>query len=148
MASDVPTTATSPRLECGASVQTTTGDGLRVTGRFPGTASAGEGLVSGTVEVAATGGGARGVVTPLADAFLVREGRVVTLPAPQDAVGREIDLGAGTVEQLPAVVALTPCAGGQRLATGTYDLYVRVVLNRDDGTSAASIGGPWPLEVR
>jgi hypothetical protein len=49
---------------------------------------------------------------------------------------------------MPATASLVPCSGGGVLATGTYDLYVRVVLNHDDGTRTDSFGGPWPLEVR
>ena len=116
-------------------------------GRFPATASANERMVNGTVEVAAKGSAAWGVVTPQAEAFLVREGRIVTLPVPQDVVGRSLHLTAGGVVRMPAMATLVPCAGGA-LSTGVYDLYVRVVLNHDDGTRADSLGGPWPLEVR
>ena len=117
-------------------------------GRFPTAVSSDEQIVSGTVEIAATRGGARGVVTPQADAFLVREGRIVTLPVPQDSIGRELDLSDGRVEQLPAMATLTPCAGDRELSAGTYDLYVRVVWNREDGSQADSLGGPWPLQLR
>ena len=99
-----------------------------MTGSFPTAVSAEEQLVTGTVAVAATGREARGVVTPQAEAFLVRDGRIVTLPMPQDAVGQRLDLTDGKGEQLPASATLVPCSGGGALATGTYDLYVRVVL--------------------
>jgi len=57
------------------------------------------------------------------------------------------------VERLPAQATLSPCdpAGGSAdgsLRPGTYELYVRVMLNHDDGSSLEAIGGPWPLEVR
>ncbi|HSK34221.1 MAG TPA: hypothetical protein VK903_12095 [Propionicimonas sp.] len=119
-----------------------------VTGRFPATVSAAEQMVNGTVEVAAKRNAARGVVTPQADVFLVREGRTVTLPVPQDSVGRILNLTEGRVERMSALATLVPCSGGGALPTGIYDLYVRVVLNHDDGTRADSLGGPYPLEVR
>ena len=34
------------------------------------------------------------------------------------------------------------------LPAGRYDLYVRVVLNHDDGTASESIGDPRPLVLR
>ncbi len=147
MATDLPTSSGSPGLECGALFEGESGGDLKVTGRFPAAVSAGQQVVSGTVDIAATGSGARGVVTPQAEAFLVREGRIVTLPVPQDAVGRVLDLSDGRVVQMPAMADLTPCAAGTDLPSGSYDLYVRVVLNRQDGTRADSLGGPWPLEV-
>ena len=135
-------------LECGARFGPAAGGELTVIGRFPTAVSAAEQMVNGTVEIAVKSSAARGVVTPQAEAFLVREGRIVTLPVPQDSVGRSLDLTEGSVERMPAMATLVPCSGGDALATGTYDLYVRVVLNHDDGTRADSLGGPWPLEVR
>jgi len=70
------------------------------------------------------------------------------LPMPQDAVGQSLELADGKVERMPAMATLVPCSGGGVLASGTYDLYVRVVLNLDDGSWVDSLGGPWPLEVR
>ncbi len=139
---------TSASLECGARFDPPTAGELTVTARFPTTASAAEQMVNGTVAVVARRSAARGVVTPQAEAFLVREGRIVTLPVPQDSVGRSLNLTEGRVEQMPAMATLVPCSGGDVLATGSYDLYVRVVLNHDDGTRSDSLGGPWPLEVR
>ena len=134
-------------LECGAPFGPTTRGVLTVTGRFPDAVSTGAQRLSGTVSVAATGREARGVVTPQAEAFLVREGRIVTLPLPQDSLGRRLDLADGRVERMTAMVSLLPCSGGV-LTPGPHDLYVRVVLNHDDGSRTGSIGGPWPLEVR
>ena len=148
MTTDLPASPSSGALECGAPFEPTKRGVLTVTATFPAAVSAEEQLVSGTVAVAATGREARGVVTPLADAFLVREGRIVTLPMPQDAVGQELDLTDGKREELPASATLVPCSGGHALAAGTYDLYVRVILNHDDGSRSESLGGPWPLEVR
>lgn len=152
MATDVPTSSGPAGLECGAPLDPQAEGELRISVRFPATVAAAEQMASGTVEISAsrsaTRSAARGVVTPLAEAFLVREGRVVTLPVPQDAVGRSVELTEGRVEQLPAMVSLLACSGGQALASGTYDLYVRVVLNHEDGTRTDSLGGPWPLAVR
>jgi hypothetical protein len=148
MTSDLPTSPAPVGLECGAPFDPTTGGVLTVTGHFPAAVSADEQIVTGTVAVVAKGSEARGVVTPQAEAFLVRDGRIVTLPMPQDSVGRRLDLAGRRVERMPAMATLVPCSGGGVLATGTYDLYVRVVLNHDDGSRADSLGGPWPLEVR
>jgi hypothetical protein len=148
MATDLPASPAPGVLECGARFASTPGGALSVTGRFPTAARAGEQMVAGTVAVAAKRGEARGVVTPQAEAFLVRDGRIVTLPVPQDAVGQRLDLTDGSVQSMPATVTLVPCSGDGVLPAGSYDLYVRVVLNHDDGTRADSLGGPWPLEVR
>jgi hypothetical protein len=148
MSTDLPASPAPAGLECGAPFEPTTGGILTVTGRFPTAVSASEQMVTGTVVVAANGSEARGVVTPQAEAFLVRDGRVVTLPMPQDSVGRKLALRDGKVQRMPTMATLVACSGGEVLPTGTYDLYVRVVLNLDDGSRADSIGGPWPLEVR
>ena len=149
MTTDLPPTSPGPAtLECGARFVPSPGGELTVTGRFPLAVFAAEQMVDGTVEIAASGSAARGVITPLAEAFLVREGRVVTLPVPQDSVGRRLSLTEGSVERMPTTASLVPCSGGDLLEPGTYDLFVRVVLNHDDGTRADSLGGPWPIEVR
>jgi len=146
-----PSTARSP-LECGRPFRRPSGGELSLTGRFPGVVHASERAVSGTVEVAGANEGLRGVVTPNADVFLVRDGRIATLPLPQDLVGMRLELDPGKVESLAAQATLLPCEGGsaagESLPPGTYELYVRVVLNHDDGSSVESVGGPWQLEVR
>jgi len=147
MTSDLPTSPDPGALECGSAVGST-GGALTVTGHFPGSVAADEQTVPGVVTVTARRSEAHGVVTPQADVFLVREGRIVTLPMPQDAVGQSLELADGKVERMPAMATLVPCSGGGVLAPGTYDLYVRVVLNLDDGSRVDSLGGPWPLEVR
>ncbi len=146
---------TSPTaLECGRPFRPPSGVGLTLTGRFPTVVSSGEQVVVGTVEVASKDEVVRGVVSPNADAFLVRDGRIATLPLPQDLVGMELALAEGEVESLPARATLSPCGPGGSVAAdgslrpGTYELYVRVVLNHDDGSSLESVGGPWPLELR
>jgi hypothetical protein len=126
---------------------------LTLTGRFPAVVNTSERAVSGTVEVASAKEVVRGVVSPSADVYLVRNGRIATLPLPQDLVGMRLEIAPGKVEKLPAQVTLAPCesgggAGSGTLRPGRYELYGRVVLNHDDGTSVVSIGGPWPLEVR
>ena len=140
-------------LECGRPFRLPSGGGLTLTGRFPAVVSSSAQAVSGAVEVASENEVVRGVVTPTADVFLVRDGRIATLPLPQDLVGMTLELAAGKVERLPAQATLSPCdpGGGSAdgsLRPGTYELYARVVLNHDDGSSLESIGGPWPLEVR
>ena len=127
--------------------------GLTLTARFPTGVSASEAAVSGTVEIASEVEVVRGVVAPQADVFLVRHGRIATLPLPQDLVGMRLELAPGRVERLPAQATLSPCHPGGDAADGPlhpgiYELYARVVLTHDDGSSLESIGGPWPLAVR
>lgn len=144
--SDLPTSPVPGALECGARVGRTGGP-LTLTGRFPGAAAVGGQQVDGTVTFSARSG-AQGVVTPQAEAFLVRDGRIVTLPLAQDASGRRVDLADGREASVAATVGLVPCSGEGTLSPGTYELYARVVLNLDDGSRSGSLGGPWPLELR
>jgi hypothetical protein len=145
-----PATSAPTALECGRPLRKPASGRLTLTGRFPAVVRSTERILSGTVEVTSADVGVAGVVTPTADAFLVRDGRIVTLPVPQDSVGKSVELGPGTVETLQGEVSLSPCQAGLggSLGPGTYDLYVRVVLNNDDGTMVESVGGPWPLDVR
>ena len=141
-------TAGSTALACGQPFRPPAGTGpLTVHGRFPASVPAGSGLVTGLVEVTSRVA-ARGVVAPHAQAFLVRDGRVASVPVPQDALGLRWELTPGTVERLPGEAALVSCEpGGHPLPAGTYQLYARVLFIPDDGTGLESFGGPWPLEV-
>lgn len=122
--------------------------GWRLTGRFPAEVPASAGTVTGTVTV--TGGTpVRGVTGPGAEAFLVRDGAVVTAPPVQDGVGTRWDVPAGEPKDLPALGLLVSCAApGGPLAPGRYELYARVAVIPDDGSAVAAVGGPWPVEVR
>jgi hypothetical protein len=148
---DRPAASAITAVECGDMFEPPAGVGLTVTGRFPASVRSTEQAVHGTVEVASEDD-VRAVVTSAADVFLVRSGRIATLPLPQDLVGMPLELVAGEVAKLPAQAALSPCdlPGGVTdgtLRPGAYELYARVVLNNDDGSSLEAIGGPWPLEV-
>jgi hypothetical protein len=148
---DRPAASAITAIECGDAFESSAGAGLTVTGRFPASVRSTEEVVHGTVEVASEDD-VRGVVAPAADVFLVRNGRIATLPLPQDLVGMPLKLVAGKVAELPAQAALSPCDPGGgvtdgTLRPGTYELYARVVLNNDDGSSLEAVGGPWPLEV-
>lgn len=150
MTTDLPATPTPGALECGARVHPVGGP-LSLTGRFPASVPPGAQQVDGTVGVTArtAAGTATGsVVTPRAETFLVRDGLIVTLPLPQDAVGRRVDLVEGREVSLDATVGLVPCSGGGTLPPGTYDVYARVVLNLEDGSRADTLAGPWPLQVQ
>jgi len=144
-----PTPAThTTALECGQPFTSSAGGGLTLTGRFPATVPAGERAVTGTVEITSRAA-VRGVLTPRADVFLVRDGRIATVPVAQDASGVEWDLAPGKVESMPGDVALVSCGpDGGSVRPGTYELYARVVMTSDDGASVESFGGPWPLDVR
>lgn len=111
-------------------------------------AEAGQRTVAGTVEV--TGRAAlRGVGAPRADVFLVQDGRVVTLPSPQDALGVRWDLAPGQVVRLPGEATLAACdSAGGLVPPGAYELYAQVLFTPDDAAGSASFGGPWPLDVR
>jgi hypothetical protein len=134
-------------LRCGEPFRPATGGPLTLAADFPATLNRGAEPVLGTVE--ATSPAALHAVGPgRAEAFLVRDGRLVTLPVPQDSVGVLWDLAAGEARSVPADASLVSCAaGGGALEPGTYDLYVRVVLTPDDGGLVESVGGPWSLQV-
>jgi len=117
-------------------------------GRFVQSVPAGQQTVSGTVEVAGREA-VRGVAAPAADVFLVGEGRVVTMPLAQDAIGVRWELAAGETKSMAATASLLSCEpDGGPLAPGSYALYARVVLTPDDGAAQRAFGGPWPLRVR
>jgi hypothetical protein len=80
--------------------------------------------------------------------FLVRDGRVVTAPLPQDAVGIVWMVAAGQTTGMPGEAALTSCDTGEPLEPGVYEVYARFTVIPDEGGSVESFGGPWPLEVR
>jgi hypothetical protein len=82
-----------------------------------------------------------------AEAFLVRDGLLVTLPLPQDSVGVLWDLVPGATKSVPAEASLVSCATGAALEPGSYDLFVRVVLAPDEGGQVESVGGPWSVRV-
>jgi hypothetical protein len=108
-----------------------------------------EGILSGSVEV--TGGKNRveGVSSPTPEVFLVRGGRIVTLPPPQDLIGMRMDLDPGEVVELPAQAGLTSCEPGTgSLSPGIYQIYARVVLNLDNGSTVESVAKPLSLRLR
>lgn len=135
-------------IECGARFRPAPAGPLTLTARFPATVAREPGQVSGSVDAAGSAA-IRGVGPGRAEVFLVRDGRVVTLPVPQDSMGLLWDLAPGAVRSVPADVTLTSCeTDGAALAPGIYDLFVRVVLTTDDRGTQQSFGGPWPLRVR
>jgi hypothetical protein len=103
--------------------------------------------VTGTVEV--TGRRAvRGVVAPRAQGFLVRDGRVVSMPMAQDLSGVRWDLAPGAVGRLPADAVLVSCEpGGGPLPPGRYELWTRLVVTPDDGPGVTTVAGPSSLEI-
>jgi hypothetical protein len=145
-------------LGCGRPFRVPAGAGpLTLTGRFPAAVTAGAQVVSGVVEVTSRVP-VRGVVLPRAEVFLVRDGRVATMPVLQDAMGLRLELAPGRTEQLPGEATLASCEPGTGpVPPGTYQLYARVVLAPDGGApdggapdggaSVESFGGPWALEV-
>lgn len=141
------TTSSADGIACGQEFRGPAGGELTMVARFPSSVAAGAGVVSGTVEVTSRRA-VRGVVGPGAQAFLVRDGRVVSTPVAQDLSGRRWDLASGAVERLPADAALVSCApGGAPLAPGRYELWTRLVVTPDDGPGLTSVAGPWPLEI-
>jgi hypothetical protein len=144
------TVASTPGIDdiaCGRAFRGPAGGELTMVARFPASAAAAESTVTGTVEVTARGA-VRGVVSPRAQAFLVRDGRVVSTPLAQDLSGRRWDLASGAVERLPADAALVSCEpGGAPLPPGRYELWTRLVVTPDDGPGVVSVAGPWPFEI-
>ncbi|SDY99627.1 hypothetical protein SAMN05444365_104487 [Micromonospora pattaloongensis] len=141
-----PSTATT--IECGQPFRPPVDVALTMTVQFPTAVSAGVDSVGGTVEVTSREA-VRGVGTPRAGGFLVRDGRVVTVPPAQDAAGVRWELAPGEPLRLPGDVSLVSCAaGGNTVGPGTYELYSRVVFTPDGGSTVESFGGPWPIEVR
>ncbi|WP_426562752.1 hypothetical protein ACPPVT_18265 [Angustibacter sp. McL0619] len=133
---------------CGQRFETRVPGDRMLTGRFPSTARADQGQLVGAVELTAGSAGVHAVIAPQADTFLTRDGVVVTMPAPQDLAGKRLLLSASEVEKLPALATLTPCGSdATSLPAGSYEIYVRVVLNDEDGTSRDVLGGPWPVEL-
>jgi predicted small lipoprotein YifL len=135
-------------IGCGAQFRPPSPGPLTLTARFPATVTHDDEPVAGSVD--AVGAAAvHGVGPGRAEAFLVRDGLVVTVPVPQDSMGMLWELAPGAVKSVPADVTLTSCAaGGAPIAPGTYDLFVRIVLTADDGGPLESVGGPWPLQVQ
>ncbi|MEJ3743628.1 hypothetical protein WEI85_10095 [Actinomycetes bacterium KLBMP 9797] len=134
-------------IVCGQPFRAPAGGALTLTAGFPATVSAADRMVTGTVEVTSQRP-IQGVASPRAAAFLVREGRVVTMPVPQDMSGVRWDVAAGAVQRVPADAALVSCEpGGAPLPPGRYEIYAQVVVTPDDGPSITSVGGPWPLDV-
>ncbi len=141
------TTPSTGDIVCGQAFRVPAGGELTLVARFPATARAADRMVTGTVEVTSRAA-VRGVVAPRAQAFLVRDGRVVSTPVAQDLSGVQWDLASGSVERLPADAALVSCEdGGAPLPPGRYEVYARVVVMPGDGPGLASVAGPWPIEV-
>jgi hypothetical protein len=141
-----PVSATA-RVDCGQPFALPAAGALTLTGQFPAEVAAGEPMLSGTVE-ATSSEVLRGVTQPGADVFLVRDGRVVTTPLAQDAMGILWSVAAGEARSLPAEGALAACDSGEPLEPGAYEVYARLMVIPDDGGSVEAFGGPWPLEVR
>lgn len=118
-------------VRCGAAWAVPGGQRLTVTARFPATARE-DGQVSGTIAVA---GDAEGVGAPAADVFLVRNGKVVAEPVPQDSVGVRWVLP----KTVPGTLAPGSCGA---LVPGTYQLYARVAID-----AVEAYGGPWPITL-
>jgi hypothetical protein len=140
-------TSTAARVECGQPFALPAAGPMTLTGQFPAEVAAGEPMLSGTVEATSLQE-LRGVTQPGADVFLVRDGRIVTTPLPQDAMGIIWSVAAGEAKSLPAEGALAACDSGEPLQPGAYEVYARLMVIPDDGGSLEAFGGPWPLEVR
>jgi hypothetical protein len=135
-------------LGCGQPFQPPTAGPLTLTAQFPATVGRESEPVTGSVDVTSATA-LRGVGLGRAEVFLVRDGRIVTLPLPQDSIGVVWNLAPGTARSIPADASLSSCdPSGAALESGTYDMFVRVVVTSDDGDLVESFGGPWPLQVQ
>jgi hypothetical protein len=145
---DSPMMSEPGELRCGSPIDLSGPGGLRLAGRFPESAPAGQPAVDGVVEVTSREA-VRGVAAAAADVFLVRDGRVVATPLAQDAVGVQWELAAGETRTMPGMASLVSCEpDGGPLPPGRYELYARVVLTPDDGRPQTAFGGPWRLRLR
>jgi hypothetical protein len=144
-----PTPVTGPTpLKCGRPFQPPAAGGLTLTGQFPAIAPAGERAITGMVEVTSREA-VRGVSAPRADVFLVRNGRIATVPVAQNRIGVRWNLAPGEPKRLPGEATLLSCdPDGGSVPPGTYQLYARVMIIPDDGTGIECFGGPWSLELR
>ncbi len=134
-------------VECGQPFQRPTEGVLALAGQFPAHVPVGQETLSGTVQVT-TQQALQGVASPSADVFLIRDGHVIAVPTPKDAVGMLISLAPGETTSLPAEAVLVSCESGEPLGPGTYELYARLQVIPDDGSNVESFGGPWPLQVQ
>lgn len=140
--------AQSGEVRCGRPIDVPAPGVLRLAGRFPESVPAGRQTVDGSVEVTSREA-VRGVAARAADAFLVRDDQVVTMPMAQDAAGVRWELAAGETRRMPATASLVSCEPDVGpLPPGRYELYARVVLTQDDGKAQTAIGGPWLLRLR
>ena len=138
----------SGEVRCGRPFRLPAAGGLRLVARFPESVRAGQEAVAGRVEVTSREA-MRGVAAPAADVFLVRDGQVVAMPLPQDAIGVQWELAAGETRSVPAMASLVSCEShGGPLPPGRYELYARMALVPDDGAVQRAFGGPWRLGVR
>jgi hypothetical protein len=134
-------------VACGQPFELPAASELRLTARFPKSAPAGEQTLSGSVEVTSEKA-LHAVAATAAGAFLVRDGRVVTTPLAQDAMGVRWAPAAGEKKRVPALASLMSCEqGGGPLAPGDYELYAQFVLTPDDGAPITGYGGPLALRV-
>jgi len=133
-------------LQCGQAFSATVGGGPMLKGNFPASAKLADRKISGTVDVSSQVA-IRGVASPQAEVFLVKDGRIVTLPPPSDAIGIRVELSPGQVTQLPGEANLVACQDGRSLSAGTYQMYARLVIMPDSGAKVEAIGGPWPVQV-
>lgn len=137
-----------PEVRCGRPLDVPAPGGLQLAGSFPESVPAGQPTVDGSVEVTSRDA-VRGVAARAADAFLVRDEEVVTMPVAQDAAGVRWELAAGETRTMSATASLVSCEpDGGPLPPGRYELYARVVVTPDDGEAQTAIGGPWPLRLR
>src|SRR4051812_34838394 len=91
--------------ECGQPFRPPSASGLRLTAQLPAAVSRSEPVLTGSVDVTSDRP-VHAVIAPQVPVIAVRDGRVVTLPLPQDSVGVRLDLDAGQVVTLAAVGAL------------------------------------------
>ena len=144
----VPETSREPGVPlCGDSQDALRSTGsLTLAGEFPTSASRSATTVEGTVTVTNTGAPMQGDTSPLADVFVVREGRIVATPAPKDLIAQPFDLTTDAEARFPATADLHACAGGGPLPPGTYELYAVVSVVQGVNTVHAT-GGPYRLDI-
>jgi hypothetical protein len=134
-------------FRCGDRIDDRASDAMVVRGEFPDSVNrGGDGMFTGTVTLTSTER-VTGTASPEADVYLAGNGEIVATALPKDSIGRTVDLDSGASMTFTARGTIRPCAGGERLPAGRYDVFAVVVVNRDDGSAVTATGGPWPLDV-
>lgn len=136
-----------PAGQCGAAFEPPAAGPLRATASFASSAKAADGMLTGEIEVEASGA-VKGTTSQSAAGLLVREGKIVSESLIQDAMGVPVDLAPGDKTTVPAAVPLSSCqTPGEPLPAGEYELHVTYVVIGEDGSRVEAHAGPTAITL-